>query len=98
MAYTETIVGVTEIDFGIVAKKSGSFDITGLVDLFATRTIIVTQTAGPYTGKGTLADEAEMDQVTVTTYPLNTTTARCYWVGSGMMAGKIKFNYQIIIN
>lgn len=98
----DTIMGAptpttVEINFGSVPKRSGSFDITGLTNLDITRTVVITQAPGPYTGKGTLPDEAEMDQCLVTGYVFSTTVIRCYWVSAlSRMVGNIKFTYQVI--
>lgn len=85
-----------EVDLGFPAKFSGTFDIT-TSNLNTARTVVIQQASGPYTGKGTLPDEAEMDQVNVTGYILNDTTIRCYWNGgTSAIVGKIKFIYQVI--
>lgn len=78
-----------------VAKVAGTFDITGLSGLTAGKPVMVDKAAGPYTGKGTLADEAEMDMVTATGYVVDATTVRCYWQADTPQFGNVKFNYLI---
>jgi D-alanine-D-alanine ligase-like ATP-grasp enzyme len=51
------------------------------------------QAAGPYTGKGTLADEAEMDMVSVKAYVADATTIQCFWQAPQAVIGNFKFNY-----
>lgn len=97
----DTIMGAStpttiEVNLGSAPHHSGHFDITGLANLNISRTVVISQAPGPYTGKGTLPDEAEMDQAVVTGYILNTTTIRCYWVSAGPMKNNIKFIYQVV--
>jgi hypothetical protein len=54
---------VNDVDFGTPFKYSGLVTVSGAsLGLVLGRPIWVTQGPGPYTGKGSLADEAEMDQ------------------------------------
>jgi hypothetical protein len=84
-----------EKNLGAKATYSGSFDITGLAGLTPGAPVLIQQSAGPYTGKGTLADESE-DMITANAYVLDSATIRVYWqaVKSPVM-GNIKFNYSI---
>lgn len=88
----------TEVDIGVTPLFSGSFDITGLTGLTDNKPVHIWQAAAAYTNKGSLPDEAEMDQVRATAFVLNATTVRVYWVvdrANGPVAGNIKFNYWI---
>jgi hypothetical protein len=79
------------------AQYSGHFTIAD-VDLVPGKPVMIQQAVGPYTGKGTLMDEAEMDQVHVTGITINSTTIQAYWVCqpySGPISGYIKFNYFV---
>lgn len=97
----DTIMGApnpttVEINLGWPAKFSGTFDIPAS-NLNTARTVVIQQASGPYTNKGTLQDEAEMDQVKVTGYILDDSTIRCYWNGgTSAMVGNIKFIQQVI--
>lgn len=84
-----------EVDLGSPAMRSGSFQITGLSGLSAGRPVLITQSNGPYTGKGNLADEAEMDQVSVTGKTTSTTAIQCYWTSSAPVLGNFKFAYVV---
>lgn len=53
-----------EVDLGSTPKTSGRFTITDAA-ISATSKVMVWQAPGPYTGKGTLADEAAMQPVNV---------------------------------
>lgn len=77
------------------ARYGGSFQITGLSGLGADYPVFMQQASGPYTGKGTRADEAEMDQVQVTAKVLNSTTIQCYWRSQRRVRGNFKFNYVL---
>lgn len=77
-----------------VGQFGGSFDITGLSGLTASKPVLVQQAAGPYTNKGDKEDEAEMDVIRVTGYVFDATTIRCYWDSFPMMVvGNFKFVY-----
>lgn len=83
----------TEVDLGSVPVSSGSFTITD-ADITATGRVNVQQAGGPYTGKGTLGDEAEMDSLDVAATPA-TGTAKAYWNSRTAVRGNFKFNYQV---
>lgn len=84
---------IAEINLGDKAKYSGSFDIVGS-GFTPGRMARISQAPGPYTGKGTLADEAEMDHARVSGTVLSATTLRCYWRAAGPMMGNVKFHYS----
>jgi hypothetical protein len=76
-------------------QYTGNFTISG-TGLTAGKVVSIQQAAGPYTNKGDRADEAEMDQVHVTGYVLNSTTIQAYWSSDkSPMAGNVKFNYLV---
>jgi hypothetical protein len=88
---------LTEVEknLGSYATRSGSFQITGLSGLTIDRPVLINQANGPYTGKGTLADEAEMDQVSVTGKTTSATTIQCYWNSPTPVLGNFKFAYAV---
>jgi hypothetical protein len=53
-----------EVNLGTTATWRGRFTITD-AEITATKKVLCWQAPGPYTGKGTLADEAEMQPVSV---------------------------------
>lgn len=83
-----------EVNLGGVPQRNGRFTITG-AGLTTGKPVQVFQAPGPYTGKGTRADEAEMDTVTVAASVTNATTITAYWSCRGKIKGNIKFNYLI---
>jgi len=84
-----------EKNLGVKATYSGSFDITGLAGLTPGDPVLIQQATGPYTGKGTLADESE-DMVIANGYVLDAATIRVYWQAvKSPVIGNIKFNYSI---
>lgn len=86
-----------EKNLGSLAKKSGTFDITGLSGLTPGKQVLVNQAVAPYTGKGTLSDEASMNLAVASGYVLNATTIRVYWDcgEQGNLKGNVKWNYAI---
>lgn len=59
---------VYEADLGATPVNCGRFTITDAA-ITASSKVVVMQAPGPYTGKGTEADEAEMDPITCIAYP-----------------------------
>lgn len=84
----------TEVDLGSVPVRSGSFTIT-TTGLTSGKPVMLQQAVGPYTGKGTLADEAEMDGLTISASTTSTTTIVAYWNSATYVKGNFKFNYII---
>jgi len=82
-----------EVSLGSVPLRSGKFTITDATITAASK-VIVTQAGGPYTGKGTRGDEAEMDQVTCAATPA-TGSATVYWQARYRVARNFKFNYTV---
>jgi len=70
------------------------FNITS-TDLITGKPVIISQAVGPYTNKGTLADEAEMDQILVTGTVSNSTNITAYWFSTQRVRGNFKFNYIV---
>ena len=85
-----------EKNLGTVPRLSGSFQITGLSGLTPGDHVLIVQAPGPYTGKGTLADESS-DMVMANGYVLSATVIQVYWQSvKSPMRGNIKFNYKIL--
>jgi hypothetical protein len=82
-----------EVDLG-AAKTGGKFTIAG-AGMTVGKPVLIAQAVGPYTGKGTRADEAEMDQVTVTGAVTDASTITAYWSSPRRVRGNFKFNYQV---
>jgi len=76
------------------ARQSGKFSIT-TTGLTAGKNLHILQTNGPYTGKGTRADEAEMDQINVSGKTTSTTNIDCYWEAKHRVRGNYKFAYAV---
>jgi hypothetical protein len=77
------------------ARRGGHVQITGLAGLTAGKPVLIQQAAGPYTGKGTRADEAEVDMLTLAAKVLNATTIDVYWQSKNRVRGNFKFNYLV---
>lgn len=83
-----------EVNIGSNPRRSGAFGITG-TGLTPGKPVFIQQAVGPYTGKGTLEDEAEMDQVNVTALVEDATNIIAYWTSTYDVRGNLKFNYII---
>jgi hypothetical protein len=83
-----------EVNVGSVPKSGGSFTIAGAA-LTVGKPVLINQAVGPYTGKGTLPDEAEMDQVNVAASVTDAATITAYWSSARRVKGNFKFNYQV---
>lgn len=81
-----------EVNLSTTGRRSGKFTIAGSGLAIGTN-IVITQAAGPYTGKGTLADEAEMDTVSVRGVVTDASTITCYWTSRTRVRGNFKFTY-----
>lgn len=76
------------------ARRSGKFSIS-TSGLTASRHVNIIQVNGPYTGKGTRADEAEMDSINVTGKTTSTTNIDCFWSSIRRVRGNYKFAYRV---
>lgn len=84
-----------EINVGSTPKYSGKFSLTGLSGLTIGKPVLMQQAVGPYTNKGTLADEAEMDQLSISASVTAANTIVAYWASARRVRGNFKFNYLV---
>jgi hypothetical protein len=91
---TPTILTTVEVNLGSIPRNSGNFLITGVTTTTG-KAVMIQQANGPYTGKGTLDDEAEMDSVIVSGKATNSSTIKCIWKSDTRVKGNFKFNYFI---
>ena len=90
------LVATAEINLGTVAQHSGKFTLTDAA-IKPTSKLLVQLAPGPYTGKGTRADEAQMyPGITFAASP-GAGQATVYWSAprGGAAKRNIKVNYQI---
>jgi len=78
-----------------VARRSGTFDITGLSGLTAGKVVDIRQTAAQIASKGNARDEPEMDQIEVTGYVVDANTIRAYWYANSVVVGTYAFAYIV---
>jgi hypothetical protein len=83
-----------EVSLGTSARRSGKFTIAG-TGMTVGKPVLITKAVGPYTGKGTRADEAEMDLIVATASVTSSTEITAYWQSLGPVRGNFKFNYMI---
>lgn len=84
----------TEVDLGSTPRMAGKFTIT-TAGLTSGKAVFIQQANGPYTNKGTLTDEAEMDGLTVSGKTTSTTTIECFWHSATYVKGNFKFDYAV---
>lgn len=89
-------VSYTEVEqsVGSVPRLAGKFTIAGS-GLTIGKPVIISQAVGPYTGKGTRADEAEMDGLIVKAAVTAVDTITAYWNSATFVKGNFKFNYLV---
>ena len=87
-------LAVVEVSLASHPMRSGRFTISG-AGLSTGKPVMIQQAVGPYTGKGTLADEAEMDQVHVTASVTNSSTITAYWTSPYLVRDNFKFQYFV---
>jgi hypothetical protein len=75
--------------------RSGTFDLTGLVDLNPGSNVLVVQTEQDIPSKGSCNDEPEMDLIKLTGYVLNPTTIRVQWDAPTVVTGTYTFAYCV---
>lgn len=97
MSINAVVFQTTEKDLGDTPTAAGAFTISGS-NFAIGRPVLIQQAAGPYTGKGDLADEAEMDAISATGFVLDASTIQAYWGSSphgGRVRGNFKFHYLV---
>lgn len=82
-----------EEDLGTIPRRSGRFYISGLSGLTAGNGVLIQQASGPYTGKGTQSDEAQMDRVLPVAKCFNTNTIEVFWSCETRVKGNFIFDY-----
>lgn len=87
-------ITTVEVNLCSVFKKSGSFIIPG-IGLEIGKAVFINQASGPYTGKGTMADEAEMDGLIVKGKVISATEIECFWNSATFVIGNFKFDFFI---
>jgi hypothetical protein len=75
------------VDLGSTAKWTGRFTITDAA-ISGTSKVLCWQAPGPYTSKGTRADEAEMQPVSVIAVNPGSGSATVYWQTPPMIASR----------
>lgn len=89
-----TTLTTVEVNISSTPRKSGKFTITG-VGMTTGKPVFIQQASGPYTGKGTRADEAEADSISVSAKVVSPTEIECYWRSNTYVIGNFKFDYFI---
>jgi hypothetical protein len=84
----------TEIDLGSTPTTSGTFTIAG-TGMTVGKSVRIFQSVGPYTGKGTMSDEAEMDALSVVASVTSPTIITAFWRCATRVSGNFKFDYFV---
>ena len=90
----DQVLTEVEVDLGSTPRKSGKFNITGS-GLVTGKAVAISQANGPYTGKGTRSDEAEMDGLIISGKVTSATNIECFWRSATRVKSNFKFNYQV---
>jgi hypothetical protein len=77
------------------ARRSGTFDITGLAGLTADKVVTIVQTAAQVASKGNARDEPQMDQIQLTGYVVDAATIRAHWWAPAVVVGTYAFAYAV---
>jgi hypothetical protein len=83
-----------EVDFGTRGHRSGKFTIAG-AGMTIGKPVLIHQARVSYTGKGTLADEADMDTIVVIGTVTSAVLITCSWQSRTWVRGNFKFDYVI---
>jgi hypothetical protein len=86
-----TATGV-DVTLSSTPARAGRFTIT-TTGLTTGRPVLVSQAAGPYVGKGTLADEAQMDAIRVAAKAISATVIECQWTSQTWIRGSVRFDW-----
>lgn len=81
-----------EVNVGATAVRRGKFTITDAAILAGSQ-IIVAQSADVPTGKGTRADENEMDHIDCRATVTGAGAADVYWSSRTLVRGNFRFNW-----
>lgn len=88
------VVSTIEVDLGPIPRLSGQFIIPG-TGMVVGKAVVVRQAVGPYTGKGTMPDEAVMDRIDAVASVTSPTEITVYWISRTAVARNFKFDYFI---
>lgn len=91
---TRADIRTAEVNVGSSPRKSGNFTLADS-RIASTSKLLVTLAPGPYTGKGTLPDEAEMYAGIGFAASPGSGAATVYWSAPHRVRGNIKINYVI---
>jgi len=91
---TAAPMSLIDIDLGTSAH-SGRFTIQG-ANFDPSKRVVINPAPAPYSGKGSLTDEAEMDAITVLGSVLDATHLECFWHAiPGPVRGHFNFQYRL---
>lgn len=88
-------LNLVEVDLGNTPRRSGAFSLTGLSGMTAGSRVRIEQAMGPYSGKGTLADEYEMDAVSASGTVASASQIDALWTSASPVRGNFKFLYDV---
>lgn len=85
---------IVEQNLAAVPARSGRFTIAG-TGMTIDKPVMISKAVGPYTGKGTRTDEAEMDNLTAQGVVQSSTIIEVFWQAQSPVVGNFKFNYVV---
>lgn len=89
------ILPAVSASLGATPAYSGTFTFVPGGVLTPGRAVLINQAPGPYTGKGTRSDEAEMDGIIASAVCEDATNIRVYWSSQYLVVGSFRFFYVI---
>lgn len=94
-AATASLVSTrVDVDLCAMPCRCGSFLIDDAA-ITEDSTVLISQAAGPYLGKGDLTDECEMDAVSARAVAMDG-RALVHWTSPEFVVGSFAFNYQVV--
>ena len=74
---------------------NGRFTFTGGSSLTIGKPVMISQSSGSITGKGTRRDENEMDHLSISGIVTTASIIECYWSSPTRVRGNFKFDYMV---
>ena len=86
------VITTTEVNLGVDPRRAGRFLIT-TSGLTAGKPVPISKAHGPYTGKGSRVDEAEMDMIAASGKTISATQVEVFWHAASPVKGNVKFDW-----
>lgn len=81
------------VNLGSSPRRAGKFTVAG--SFTSGKVALANLSHGPWTGKGTRSDEAEMDDITFSCKTTDTVTLTCHWTSSTFVKSYVAIDYIV---